>query len=110
MLKDRLTTLESQGEQRYKTDQAWKANMTRDMKAVKSEIRQDLQTFQTSYESSLTKALQQTESKLGKSMNDAIAQLQQFMVQHTRSTSKRPGPPSPVKEDEDADMGAGEKR
>ena len=110
MLKDRLTTLESQAEQREKTDQAWKANMTRDMKAFKSDIRQDLQTFQSSYESSLTKALQQTESKLGQNMQDAIAQLQQFMLQQSRSTPKRQGPPSPIKEDEDADMGQVAKR
>ena len=110
MLKDRLTTLESQAEQREKTDQAWKANMTRDMKAFKSDIRQDLQTFQSSYESSLTKALQQTESKLGQNMQDAIAQLQQFMLQQSRSTPKRQGPPSPIKEDEDADMGQAAKR
>lgn len=67
--------------------------MTRDMKAFKEEVRHDFQTFQSHYEATLEKALQKTEPKLGQNMNDAIASLQKFMMQQSRSAPKRQGPP-----------------
>ena len=109
VVKEKLRSLEEKFEQKHQTDDAWKSSITRDVKAFKEEVRCDLQGMEKQYQQTLEKALEKTEQKLCQSMKASIQELQTFMMTQAKPasatvTQKRQTPPSPAKEDADAEM------
>ena len=92
-------------DQAERNNQAWKATVTKDLKAFREEVKHEVHGLEQKYASSLTAALSKTESKLESSMQSAIAQLQTFLTQQNKST-KRASPASPEKSDAEMEPAA----
>lgn len=99
-IQSRLDKLEAKAERSEKDNNAWKQSLTKDFRVFKDEVKYEVKTLETRYESSLQQALSKTENKLEASMKNAMDQLQQFIVSQNRQR-KRQSPASPEKEDAD---------
>ena len=103
-IRDKLKSLEDRFAQKDENDTKWKASITKDVKAFKEEVRNDLQGMETKYQTTLESTLAKTETKISESMNASILKLQGFVLSQAKGSSTRPMLESPAKSEPDEPM------